>query len=33
MRVAVDSSLLVGLINPADRWRGQAVTLRNALLE
>ena len=33
MRVAVDSSLLVGLINPADRWRGQAVTLRNTLLD
>jgi predicted nucleic acid-binding protein len=32
MRVAVDSSVLVGLINPADIWREQAVALRKSLL-
>jgi predicted nucleic acid-binding protein len=33
MQVAVDSSVLVGLINPTDLWRQQAVALRQALLE
>ena len=33
MRVAIDSSVLVGLINPADHWRGQAVALRQSLLD
>ncbi len=32
MRVAVDSSVLVGLINPRDLWRGRALALRDALL-
>ncbi len=33
MRVAIDSSVLVGLINPRDLWRDQAVALRQALLD
>ena len=32
MRVAVDSSVLVGLINPFDTWRQQALSLREALI-
>ena len=32
MRVVVDSSVLVGLINPRDLWRGRALSLRDALL-
>ncbi len=32
MRVAVDSSVLVALINPRDLWRQNAVALRTALL-
>ena len=32
MRVAVDSSVLVGLINPRDLWRGRSLALRDALL-
>ena len=32
MKVAVDSSVLVGLINPRDLWRTQAVALRQSLL-
>jgi predicted nucleic acid-binding protein len=32
VRVAVDSSVLVGLINPRDLWRGRALALRDALL-
>ncbi|MDH7485445.1 MAG: PIN domain-containing protein [Anaerolineae bacterium] len=32
MKVAVDSSVLVGLINPRDLWRDQALALREALL-
>ena len=32
MRVAIDSSVLVGLINPRDLWRGRALALRDALL-
>ena len=32
MRVAVDSSVLVALINPRDLWRQNAVALRAALL-
>jgi len=33
MQVAVDSSILVGLLNPADRWHEAAVRLRHALLD
>lgn len=33
MKVVVDSSVLVGLINPHDLWRDQALALRNVLLE
>lgn len=32
MRVAVDSSVLVGLLNPRDLWRDQALALRDTLL-
>jgi predicted nucleic acid-binding protein len=32
LRVAVDSSVLVGLINPRDLWRDRALALRDALL-
>ncbi len=32
MKIAVDSSVLVGLINPRDLWRNRALTLRNTLL-
>jgi len=32
LKVAVDSSVLVGLINPRDLWRDQALALREALL-
>ena len=32
MQVAIDSSVLVGLINPRDLWREEALTLREALL-
>jgi predicted nucleic acid-binding protein len=32
MRVALDSSVLVGLINPQDTWHRQAHSLRNALV-
>jgi predicted nucleic acid-binding protein len=33
MKVAVDSSMLVGLINPGDLWLDKAVALRRALLD
>ncbi len=33
MRIAVDSSVLVALINPRDLWRDQAVALRQAMLD
>jgi predicted nucleic acid-binding protein len=33
MQVAVDSSVLVGLINPRDLWRDQSLALRHALLD
>lgn len=33
MLVAIDSSVLVGLINPRDVWRERAISLRYALLE
>ncbi len=32
MQVAIDSSVLVGLINPLDTWRQQALSLRDALV-
>ncbi|HFD38353.1 MAG TPA: PIN domain-containing protein [Anaerolineae bacterium] len=32
MQVAIDSSVLVGLINPADLWRERAMSLHSALL-
>ncbi len=32
MKVAIDSSVLVALINPRDLWRDQALALRDALL-
>ncbi len=32
MQVAVDSSVLVGLINPRDLWRDRALALRDAVL-
>jgi predicted nucleic acid-binding protein len=32
MKVAVDSSVLVALLNPHDLWRGQAIALRQTLL-
>lgn len=32
MQIAVDSSVLVALINPRDLWRDQALALENALL-
>ncbi len=32
MKVAIDSSVLVALINPRDLWRDQALVLRDALL-
>ena len=32
MKVAIDSSVLVALINPRDLWRKQALALRDALL-
>lgn len=32
MKVAVDSSVLVGLIDPRDLWRDQALILRDTLL-
>lgn len=32
MKVAIDASLLVGLINPRDLWHEQALALRDALL-
>jgi len=32
VKVAVDSSVLVGLINPYDLWRDRALALREALL-
>ena len=32
MEVAVDSTVLVALLNPRDLWRGQAVALYQALL-
>lgn len=32
MQVAIDSSVLVGLINPTDLWREKAIALRGALL-
>ena len=32
MRVVVDSSVLVGLINPFDTWHQQALVLREALI-
>lgn len=31
MQIAVDSSVLVGLINPTDLWREKAIALRGAL--
>ncbi len=33
MRVVIDSSVLVGLINPRDLWRKQSLVLRQALLD
>lgn len=33
MEVAIDSSVLVGLINPRDLWRDKAIALRHALLD
>lgn len=33
MKIAIDSSVLVALINPRDLWRDQALALRQALLE
>jgi predicted nucleic acid-binding protein len=33
MRVVIDASVLVGLINPRDLWREQAISLRQALLD
>lgn len=33
MKVALDSSVLVGLINPGDLWLDRAVALRRALLD
>jgi predicted nucleic acid-binding protein len=33
MRVVIDASVLVGLLNPRDLWRKQALTLRQALLD
>jgi predicted nucleic acid-binding protein len=32
MQIAIDSSVLVALINPRDLWRDQALALENALL-
>ena len=32
VKVAIDASVLVGLINPRDLWHDQALALRNALL-
>jgi predicted nucleic acid-binding protein len=32
MQIAIDSSVLVALINPRDFWRDQAMALENALL-
>jgi predicted nucleic acid-binding protein len=33
LQVAIDSSVLVGLINPDDLWRDQAVNLKSTLLD
>jgi predicted nucleic acid-binding protein len=33
VKVAIDSSVLVGLINPGDLWLDKAVALRRALLD
>jgi len=33
MRVVLDSSVLVGLLNPQDTWSRQAHALRDALVE
>jgi hypothetical protein len=33
MKVAVDASVLVGLINPRDLWRSQALVIHRALLD
>lgn len=33
MQVVIDSSVLVGLINPRDLWRKQSLVLRQALLD
>lgn len=33
MKIAIDTSLLVGLINPRDLWHEQATALRDALLD
>lgn len=33
MQVAIDSSVLVGLLNPNDLWHAQALGLRDALLD
>jgi predicted nucleic acid-binding protein len=33
VRVVIDASVLVGLINPHDLWRKQALALRKALLD
>ncbi|MBI3913903.1 MAG: hypothetical protein HY327_06925 [Chloroflexi bacterium] len=32
MKIAIDTSVLVGLINPRDLWRSQSVALRATLL-
>ncbi len=32
MKIVVDTSVLVGLVNPRDLWRGQALGLRDRLL-
>jgi predicted nucleic acid-binding protein len=33
MRAAIDSSVLVALLNPRDMWRAQALSLQDALLD
>jgi predicted nucleic acid-binding protein len=33
MQVAIDSSVLVALLNPLDLWRAQALSLQDALLD
>ncbi len=33
MRIAIDTSVVVGLINPRDLWHGTALNLRTALID